>query len=198
MSIMCKNCSNTGKDWFGSPCPCSVAFNLVVTPHTPNPHFIKAPMQVKIKKLHADAVIPKYAKPGDAGLDLRAVDNGEGITVFAAKENEWDKETWSEYTEYRTGLAIEIPEGYVGLIFPRSSISHSSLSLSNAVGVIDSGYRGEIRFRFRVLNVHPVLYRKGDKIGQLIIMPYPQVELVESEELSDSERGATGFGSSGA
>jgi dUTP pyrophosphatase len=144
-------------------------------------------LKVKIKKLHPDAVIPKYAKPGDAGLDLVAIDDPE-------------LENYYGYVEYRTGLAIEIPEGYVGLIYPRSSISNVDLTLTNSVGVIDSGYRGEIRFRFKVTFTkgNKEVYKRGDKIGQLIIMPYPKVELEQVEELSDSVRGSGAFGSSGA
>lgn len=157
-------------------------------------------MNVKIKKLHPDAIIPKYAKPGDAGLDLVALDGG---LVDQVTGN----------VTFTTGLAVEIPEGYVGLIFPRSSISKTGMALSNAVGVIDSGYRGEIMLKFnlsgtcasmflaqalteRKINTPPV-YLKGDKIGQLIILPYPKVEFEEVEELSDTERGEGGFGSTG-
>ena len=147
-------------------------------------------MQVKVKKLHPDAVIPKYAKDGDAGLDLTAI----------------SKEENSKQVIYGTGLAVEIPYGYVGLIFPRSSIMKKDLSLTNSVGVIDSGYRGEIKFAFRKHDTtmpafgFPIpseSYEVGDRIGQLIIMPYPSIELVESEELSSTERGEGGFGSSG-
>ena len=158
-------------------------------------------MPVKFKRLIPDAVLPSYAKPGDAGLDLVATDDGNNVL-------EEDKRDGGSYffREYGTGLAVEIPEGYVGLIFPRSSISKTSLALANAVGVIDSGYRGEIKFRFRI-DLMPAqagkpsaaIYRKGDKIGQLLIVPYPQVEVVEEVgDLSDSARGTGGFGSTGA
>lgn len=90
----------------------------------------------------------------------------------------------------------------MGLIFPRSSIAKTDLALTNSVGVIDSGYRGEIKFKFALNTDDSKLdfatYKVGDRIGQLVIMPYPQIELVEAEELSDSERGTGGFGSSGA
>ena len=141
-------------------------------------------MQVKIKKLHATAVIPAYSKSGDAAMDLTAIsvekdDDGNAV--------------------YGTGLAIEIPDGYVGLLFPRSSNSKTHLYLTNHVGVIDSGYRGEIKFKFRPINgfVDARVYAKYDRVGQLIILPYPQIELVESDDLSDSERGDGGFGSTG-
>ena len=164
-------------------------------------------MKVKIKKLHPDAVIPAYAKTGDAGMDLTAV---------SMKTDEYGNIC------YGTGLAFEIPEGYVGLVFPRSSIYKSNLNLSNSVGVIDSGYRGEVSFKFNIIhNVSswlkfkwqklfkkdpmnvPVMtlgfnkYKVGDRIGQIIIMPYPQIEFEEVEQLSQTERGTQGYGSSG-
>lgn len=148
-------------------------------------------MRVKVKKLHPDAVVPKYAKPGDAGLDLVAINREHERTP-----------TGRVLAVYGTGLAVEIPPGYVGLIFPRSSIAKTDLALTNSVGVIDSGYRGEIKFKFALNTDDSKLdfatYKVGDRIGQLVIMPYPQIELVEAEELSDSERGTGGFGSSGA
>lgn len=141
-------------------------------------------MQIKIKKLHKDAVIPSYSKPGDAGLD---------ITAVAKISN-----TSFECT-YSTGIAVEIPRGYVGLVFPRSSIKNKELSLSNSVGVIDSGYRGDIQFTFNKLNgLDSIDYKVGDRIAQLIIIPYPQIEFLEVDELSTTERGDGGFGSSGA
>ena len=144
-------------------------------------------MKVNIKKLHPDAVIPRYAKTGDAGLDMVAVSDAKP---------KFEADSSILYQEYETGLALEIPEGYVGYIFPRSSISNKELILANCVGVIDSGYRGEIRFRFKVTGANqPSIYKKGDKIGQLIIMPIPGIELIEVDELSDSERGEGGFGS---
>ena len=136
-------------------------------------------MKVKIKKLHPDAVLPFYAKPGDAGMDLTSVSITEGM---------------DDIVEYGTGLAIEIPSGYVGLIFPRSSIYKQDLSLSNSVGVIDSGYRGEIRLKFRMLTPNENQYQNGDRVGQLIILPYPQIEFEEGE-LSETERADGGFGS---
>lgn len=139
-------------------------------------------IELKIKKLHSEAVIPQYAKPGDAGLDLVAI------------SEEWNKN--NTMVTYGTGLAIEIPEGYVGLIFPRSSVSKTTLNLSNSVGVIDSGYRGPIMFKFRYLEEGNV-YDIGDRIGQLVIMKIPTVNIVEVEELSSSERGEGGFGSTG-
>ena len=174
-------------------------------------------MQVKIKRLSENAVIPMYGKPGDAGMDLVATSrhfDSEGNVV------------------YGTDLAFEIPEGYVGLIFPRSSNAKKDLVLSNSVGVIDSGYRGEVSFKFKPAAFFAEdgwenpedkdvksdwfdytmlpkgqnqdsgfygceLYKIGDRVGQIIIMPYPQVVFVESEDLETSVRGDGSFGSTG-
>lgn len=140
-------------------------------------------MEIKIKRLTPDAVIPSYAKDGDAGLDLTAT------SVLLDKDGN---------VVYGTGLAFEIPEGYVGLLFPRSSISKKNLVLTNSVGVLDSGYRGEVTFKFKCLTETGIVYSKGDRIGQIIIMPYPHIEFTEAEELSETERGAGGYGSTGA
>lgn len=101
------------------------------------------------------------------------------------------------FVEYGTDISIEIPPGYVGLIYPRSSISNTPFSLCNSVGVIDSGYRGEITFRFRQTSSLGKPYKPGDRVGQLIIVPYPKIELVEVTELSNSDRGTGGYGSTG-
>lgn len=139
-------------------------------------------MQIKIKKLHKNAKIPRYAKPGDAGMDLTAT---ERIIK--------DSQVFVKF-----GIAMEIPEGYVGLIFPRSSIYKTGLNLSNSVGVIDSCFRGEICAVFNIGVVSGASsYDVGDRCAQIIIMPYPQVEFEEVEELSETERGSGGFGSSG-
>lgn len=143
-------------------------------------------LSVKIKKFHKDAVIPSYAKPGDAGLDLTAVDSGKNIH---------DRNGFVR--QYRTGIGVEIPEGYVGLVFPRSSIYKYGISLTNCVGVIDSGYRGEILANFRIVSQFGKVYDKGDRIAQLMIMPYPKVQFEEVDNLEDSERSTGGFGSTG-
>lgn len=139
-------------------------------------------MNIKIKKLHEKAVIPSYAKEGDAGLDLTCI------------SEEWNSD--NSMVTYDTGIAIEIPIGYVGLLFPRSSVSKTSLILTNSVGVIDSGYRGSIMFKYRYPE-EGMVYDIGDRVGQLLILPYPKVEFEEVEELSDTNRGDGGFGSSG-
>ena len=164
-------------------------------------------MIVKVKKLCSEAVIPIYAHATDAGMDLYATSK--------KFEN-------GNYT-YGTGIAVEIPKGYVGLIFPRSSISKTDLFLTNAVGVIDSGYRGEVMCKFKssIRMIHGIknilyslfpwcsfvrkvvidnirgVYSVGDRIAQLIIIPYPKIEFQEVEELSESERGEGGYGSTG-
>ena len=144
-------------------------------------------IKVKIKRLSKDSKIPQYAHYTDAGMDLYAT------------SVEYDSH--SEIVSYNTGIALEIPEGYVGLIFPRSSIYKYDLQLTNSVGVIDSSYRGEIKFKFRSTDA-PIsrltsLYNVGDRIGQLIIMPYPKVTLEEVDELQSTDRGDGGFGSTG-
>lgn len=139
-------------------------------------------MKVNIKKLHADAVIPKYAKESDAGLDLTAT------SIISEDENR---------IVYGTGIAMEIPDGFVGLVYPRSSIRKYDLVLSNSVGVIDAGYRGEIQATFLKTDMTGNSYQIGERIAQIIIMEYPTVVFQEVEELSDSERGTGGHGSSG-
>lgn len=144
-------------------------------------------LNVKIKKLSDNAVIPTYAKHGDAGMDLTAI-----------------SKSYDEHGNvvYGTGLAFEIPFGYVGYIFPRSSNAKQDLLLSNSVGVIDSGYRGEVLFKFKstMIDSHGYSfgfseYEIGDRIGQIIIMPYPHINFIEVDELSSSDRGVGGFGS---
>lgn len=138
-------------------------------------------MKIKIKKLNPNAAVPKYAKPGDAGMDLT-------VTHCCLRDNKW-------YVGF--GIAMEIPEGYVGLIFPRSSIHKTGCRLTNCVGVIDSGYRGEISAVFDVRHWRNAAYQKGERAAQIIIMPYPQVEFVTVDKLSTTERGEGGYGSTG-
>jgi dUTP pyrophosphatase len=138
-------------------------------------------MILKIKRLSEKAVLPKYAKAGDAGVDL--------VATSLSRTH--------KYFEYGTSLAVEIPEGHVGFLFPRSSISETDHFLRNSVGVIDSGYRGEIKLRMSIPELGSREYNLGDKIGQLIIMKLPWVDIEEVEELSDSDRGEGGFGSTG-
>lgn len=138
-------------------------------------------MKVKFKKLVENAKAPYQGTVGSAGFDL-----------FATSKEQIDR----YLTKYGTGLAVEIPAGHVGLIFPRSSCYKQGMLLTNCVGVIDSDYRGEITAVF--LGTHKeICYNVGDRIMQLVIMPYPQVEFVEVAELSETARGIGGYGSTG-
>jgi dUTP pyrophosphatase len=143
-------------------------------------------MQVKIKRLTPNAVIPTYAKEGDAGMDLVAT------SVIS--------ETHTQIT-YGLGIALEIPEGFVGLIFPRSSIRKTRLQLSNSVGVIDSGYRGELQATFNkiitTIENQKNDYKVGDRVAQIMIIPHPSIDFQEVEYLSNTQRGEGGFGSTG-
>ena len=134
-------------------------------------------MKVKFKKLHWNATLPSYAKPGDAGLDMTPV----------SIEQVGDRRM-----KYHFGLSVEIPDGHVGLIFPRSSIWKTDGRLSNAVGVIDSGYRGEIQAIFDMSG--KLFYPDGVSVCQMIIMPIPTIEPEWADYLSDTERGEGGFG----
>lgn len=138
-------------------------------------------MNIKIKRLHPNAVIPAYSKHGDAAMDL---------TVTTT---EWSGT--KDFVTYGFGIAVEIPEGYVGLIFPRSSIYKTAQTLTNSVGVIDSGYRGELKAV--MTNDADLRYQVGDRAAQIMILPYPKVTFEEVEKLSDSIRGEGGFGSTG-
>lgn len=143
-------------------------------------------MEVRIKKLNDKAVMPTKAHATDAGFDL----------YCTSMEFNWEK----RQLICHIGLAFEIPDGYVGLIFPRSSVSNKPLMLANSVGVIDSGYRGEVTAKFNITDRFEISannYQVGDKIAQMIIIPYPEISFVESDELSDTERGSGGYGSTG-
>lgn len=155
-------------------------------------------MKVRIKQLHDQAKMPFKKHEADAGFDLYATTKSyeQGNLV------------------YGTGLAFEIPEGFVGLVFPRSSIANKTISLTNSVGVIDAHYRGEVFFKFKptlkastvgeheigfaVNSLIPDSYKVGERIGQLIIMPIPSVKFEFAEELTNTERGTGGYGSTGS
>jgi dUTP pyrophosphatase len=146
-------------------------------------------MQIRFKKLNELAKMPTKAHPTDAGFDLTATSRESDINGNLV---------------FGTGIAVEIPDGYVGLIFPRSSICKQQLMMCNSVGVIDSGYRGEMMVKFKKgesasflsPNYEP-LYNIGDRVAQIIIIPYPSIEFVEVDNLTDSDRGKGGHGSSG-
>lgn len=141
-------------------------------------------MEVKIKKLNPNAVIPTYSTTGAAGMDVCPV----------SMEYKEDIDTWV----YDTGLSFELPEGYVMLIFPRSSNRKTSAYLPNSVGVLDADYRGPLLvcFKNRDENMKTPPYKvDGKAIAQIIIIPYPHIEFTEVDNLSDTARGAGGFGS---
>lgn len=161
-------------------------------------------MELRIKRLVDGAKLPTYAHSTDAAMDLYAA------SLEIDEMNNF---------VYGTGIAVEIPEGFVGLVFPRSSIAKKTLYLTNAVGVIDSGYRGEIMFKFKstihyvpqfwnkirsflglgekIVSLSIENYKIGDRIGQLMIIPIPHIELKEVDFLFPSDRGVGGYGSTG-
>lgn len=146
----------------------------------------KSCLKVKVKKLSPDAVIPTKAHATDAGFDLTAI-SAEYDHVYGC-------------IVYHTGLAFEIPKGYVGLVYPRSSVYKKDLVMTSSTGVIDSGYRGEVLVKFKRLTNDPrrsAAYDIGNRVAQLVIAPVPPVEFIEADELSESDRGTDGHGSSG-
>ena len=138
-------------------------------------------MKVKIKMLYPDAIPPKYAHPGDACADVYSfsvtADQNDNIVIGL-------------------GFAIEIPDGHVGLLFPRSSIAKTSHSFRNSVGVIDSGYRGELMIKLSS-QFGKGSYTINERVGQLMILPYPKVDFEQVDKLSNTARGTGGFGSTG-
>jgi dUTP pyrophosphatase len=140
-------------------------------------------IELPVQRLHADAVLPARAYPGDAGLDLAACERVELAP--------------GERALVGTGLAVAIPEGYAGFVQPRSGLAtRHGISIVNTPGLVDSGYRGELRVA--LLNTDPretFVVEPGMRIAQLVVVPVPQVEPVELDELPDSERGVRGFGS---
>lgn len=139
-------------------------------------------MQLKIKKLRDDAKLPTYAHPGDAGFDLFIPDS---LTIQPG-----------ERLSIPLGLAMEIPDGFTGLLLDKSGLSHKH-GLKSFGGVIDAGYRGEFHVGLMNLSDKAYTFEKGDKIIQMLIMPVAHVAIVESDTLSDSARGSGAFGSSG-
>lgn len=140
-------------------------------------------MDLKVKA-NEGVPVPKHAKPGDAGMDLIATA---------------DVLIWPHETEMvSTGLCVEIPDGYFGLVAPRSGFaSKNGVSFANSIGVIDSGYRGEIKLPLHNLTEFPVSVNKGERVAQLIIIPFEFCNCIPVEELSVTERGTDGFGSTG-
>lgn len=145
-------------------------------------------MELKIKKLSDKAIMPIRAHNSDAGLDLTT-------TSITSEINECGQ----FILVYHSDIAVEIPDGYVGLLFPRSSIAKKSIQFTNAVGVIDSGYRGEIMAKVRNTSGDsiPAVYKVGEKFAQLVIVPYvSDITISEVSELQESDRGTGGYGSS--
>lgn len=166
-------------------------------------------MQVKVKKLHPDAKLPEYATPGAACFDLRAV-NVRGMTAADAevlrRQGVFARTVQSlhggEGMVFGTGLAFEIPHGYAMLIFSRSGHGfNENVRLANCVGVIDSDYRGEVMVKLRNDSSEDefdwIDVKHDDRIAQAMILPIPQIELIEVDELSDTERGEGGLGHTG-
>ena len=139
-------------------------------------------MDIKIKKLHPQAIIPSHAHSGDAGLDL--------FTVESLELEPGERKT------IPLGLAIEIPDGYVGLIWDKSGLSHK-YGIKSFGGVIDSGYRGEVHVGLMNLSDKFFSFEQGHKIAQILIQKIEQVNFIEAKDLSDSARGNKGFGSTG-
>lgn len=134
--------------------------------------------------MKSEGILPTRATAGDAGLDLystritQEVDNSGKLTLV-----------------YHTDIAVEIPEGHVGLLFMKSSVAKRSLMLCNAVGVVDAHYRGEIMLKYKVTtDAIPTVYQPGEACGQLVIVPIVILDPVFVDELSETERGTMGFG----
>lgn len=144
--------------------------------------FKKKPITIKYRKLHPDAKAPKQGHYGDAGFDLSVLSvepiKGENAVII------------------HSGICVEIPYGYQGELRARSSVHKTNTILSNGVGTIDAGYRGEVKGVF-YLNGNMEPFKVGDRFAQLVIMPAPAVRYVEVEKLSASERGENGYGSTG-
>jgi dUTP pyrophosphatase len=143
-------------------------------------------IELAIQRLHADAVVPQRAYTGDAGLDLAScerVELGPGERALVG-----------------TGLAVAIPEGYAGFVQPRSGLAaRHGLTVVNSPGLVDSGYRGELRIvLLNTDRTEPFVVEPGMRIAQLVVLQVPELELVEVDELPSSERGVRGFGSSAA
>lgn len=144
-------------------------------------------MEIKYKRLSEKAVAPVRAHKSDAGFDLT-------VSRITTELNECGQLV----LVYHTDLAFEIPEGYYGQLMTRSSISKKSLRLTTSSSVIDSGYRGEVTAKFMsTTDVVPAVYQEGERFAQLLILPLPEVEFVEADELTESDRGEGGFGSTG-
>jgi dUTP pyrophosphatase len=139
-------------------------------------------MEIKVKKLHPDAKLPRYAQAGDAAVDLFTV---EAVTI---EPGEWKT--------IPTGLAMELPPGYVGLVWDKSGLSHK-YALKSLGGVLDSGYRGELHVGLANLSQESFTFEPGQKVAQLLIQKMEQADFTLVDELSSSERGEGRYGSTG-
>ena len=160
-------------------------------------HIVETPIMVmKIKLLHPDAKCPVQAHPNsDAGYDVFGID--DGTDVF--KPNRTGNGKRYVYTEYHSGISIELPLGYHCLLFPRSSITNLDLMLKNSIGLIDNAYRGELLFRFKKTpaSEDAEKYVKGDRIGQIVLQKTIHMHIMVVDELSNTTRGEGGLGSTG-
>ena len=144
-------------------------------------------MDLKIKKLHPAAILPTYGSAGAAGADLYAIPEGDPIVIAPG-----------ETAFIHTGLAMAIPEGYVGLNFARSGLaSKRGLAPANKVGVIDSDYRGELMVALHNHGAVPQTIEPGDRVAQFLVVPVITANFCEVDELDETARGAGGFGSTG-
>lgn len=142
-------------------------------------------MDLLVKKIDKYATLPKYAHSGDAGMDIQTV---SGFSLEPG-----------EQTLVSTGIAVAIPEGFVGLITPRSGLaSRAGITVVNAPGVVDSGYRGEVKVALINHGKWPMTFSRGDRVAQMLVVPVETVNIVESENLDETARGEGGFGSTGA
>ncbi len=148
-------------------------------------------LQVNCIRLHPNAQLPKYSTEEAGGLDLTAI----SVTLRSIYNGGM---CIAKKFIYGTGVCIEIPVGYVGLLFPRSSIHKTGMDLTNCVGMIDSDYQGEIQMVFRMRNNGEECYNVGDKIGQLLVVPRTEVQICEVDKFTRiTARGTSGFGSTG-
>lgn len=149
-------------------------------------------MHLKIKRLHPDAVIPKYATAGAACFDIVAIGEAGAFSPSLPLE-------FFGGATFSTGLSFEVPSGHVMLVFSRSGhgFKHDT-RLANCVGVIDSDYRGELLVRLVNDGDEPFIVRKGDRVAQAMLTRVPHLEFVEVDDLSETARGEGGFGSTGA
>lgn len=141
------------------------------------------PPKLHVKRLQEDAILPVYKHDGDAGMDLSAI---EAVTLKPG-----------EIMAVGTGLAFAIPEGYAGFVHPRSGLASRGLTVANAPGTIDAGYRGEVKVLLINLGSAPFAIQAGDRVAQLVVQTVAHLPLVESANLDDTVRGSGGFGSTG-